>query len=263
MNLQTAQSNNPPPQDLSLECDAPSRARRLDPAVRQALLAEHVPMVRRVATRMASRYPSCVDVEDLVNMGMFGLIDAVDRFEADRSLSFTAYARIRVKGAIVDEMRRTDWVPRSVRDRGDRLRESETKLLRDLGRAPTEQELAKELGVTTERLLELQSNSQIHNVVSMEETLGDDNTLGEAIAGEWEAPDATTEAADFRNTVREAVGCLPDRDRMIVELHYFREKGFREIGTLLGVTESRVSQLHTRIMERLRPRLADLAAGRA
>lgn len=259
MQLQTAPELPTQPMELSLETDAPSRARRLDPAVRQALLAEHVPMVRRVATRMASRYPSCVDVEDLVNMGMFGLIDAVDRFEADRSLSFTAYARIRVKGAIVDEMRRTDWVPRSVRDRGDRIRESEVKLQRDLGRAPTEVELAAELGVTPARLLELQSNSQIHNVVSMEETIGEDHTLGEAIAGEWDAPDATTEAADFRNSVRAAIGSLPDRDRMIVELHYFREKGFREIGAILGVTESRVSQLHSRIMERLRPRLAELA----
>ncbi len=244
----------------SAEVDAPSRARLLDPAARQAMLAEHVPMVRRIALRMASRYPACVDVGDLVNMGMFGLIDAVDRFESDRSLSFTAFARIRVKGAIVDEMRRTDWVPRSVRDRGDRIRESQEKLLKALGRDATERELAKELGVSEARLQELQSGSRIHNVVSMEETIGEDNTIGEAIAGEWDAPDAATEAADFRNLVRGAIGTLPERDRMIVELHYFREKGFKEIGSILGVTESRVSQLHTRIMERLRPKLVELDA---
>jgi RNA polymerase sigma factor for flagellar operon FliA len=249
------------PQDLTLECDAPSRARRLDPEARRALLEEHVPMVRRVAFRMAARYPSCVDVEDLVNMGMFGLIDAVDRFEPDRSLSFGAFARIRVKGAIVDEMRRTDWVPRSVRDRGDRLTETRDSLRRELGREPTDPELASRLGVSGARLRELQDNSLIHNVVSMEETIGDDSTVGEAIAGEFDAPDAATEQEDFRKLVRIAIGGLPDRDRMIVEMHYFREQSFREIGNVLGVTESRVSQLHTRIMERLRPRLAALAAG--
>jgi RNA polymerase sigma factor FliA len=258
MQLHTTAQRPPTPIDLSAEGDAPSRKRRLDPAVRQAMLEQHVPMVRRVAFRMASRYPSCVDVEDLVNMGMFGLIDAVDRFEADRSLSFTAYARIRVKGAIVDEMRRADWVPRSVRDRGDRLQQAREELKRELGRDATEDEVAAKMGVSEARLQALNTNSQIHAVVSMEETIGEDNTLGEAIAGEWEAPDASIEAADFRNLIRAAIGGLPERDRMIVELHYFRERGFREIGSILGVTESRVSQLHTRIMERLRPKLAAL-----
>ncbi len=247
--------------DLSFESDAPSRRRRLDPEVRRELLEKHVPMVRRVASRMVSRYPSCVDVEDLVNMGMFGLIDAVDRFEADRSLSFSAFARIRVKGAIVDEMRRADWVPRSVRDRGDRLCEAKDSLAQDLGRPPTEPEIAKHLGVSETRLRALSDHSFIHHMVSMEEGLGDDHTLGEAIAGDWAPPDAEVEGADFRNTIRAAIGTLSERDRMIVELHYFREQGFKEIGRILGVTESRVSQLHTRVMERLRPKLEAIAAG--
>lgn len=239
--------------------DPPTRNRRLDPRARTQLIERHVTMVRRVAYRMASRYPSCVDVEDLVNMGMLGLIDAVDRFEEDRSISFTAYARIRVKGAIVDEMRRADWVPRSVRDRGDRLRLAKEALAKDLGRDPTEPELAKHLGVSEDRLRELADHSLIHNVVSMEEGIDDEHTLGEAIPGENASPDADVELSDFRRTIREAVATLPERDRMIVEMYYFREMGFKEIGGALGVTESRVSQLHTRIMERLRPKLEALA----
>lgn len=251
-----------PRQDSTLVESTP-RTPRLTAAARKALIERHVAMVRRMAYRMAARYPACVDVEDLVNMGMLGLIDAVDRFEEDRSLSFTAYARIRAKGAIVDEMRRTDWVPRSVRDRGDRIRVAKEGLSRDLGREPTEPELAKHLGVSEERLRELADHSLIHNVVSMEETLDDEHTLGDAIAGEIESPDANVERSDFRSAVREAIGGLPERDRMIVEMHYFRELGFKEIGQVLGVTESRVSQLHTRIMERLRPKLEELqeAAG--
>ncbi|GDX80939.1 RNA polymerase sigma factor FliA [Deltaproteobacteria bacterium] len=247
------------PLDLSLDTDRPSRKRRLDPKVRNELIERHVGMVRRVAMRMAGRYPSCVDVDDLANMGMLGLIDAVDRFEEDRSISFTAYARIRVKGAIVDEMRRADWVPRSVRDRGDRIRVAREALMKDLGRAATEPEVAKYLGVSEARLRELGDNSLIHNVVSMEEGVDDEHTLGDAIAGDVSAPDAEVEASDFRMAVRDAIGSLPERDRMIVELYYFREHGFKEIGQLLGVTESRVSQLHTRIMERLRPKLEGVA----
>lgn len=246
--------------DVAGPVSAPSRRPRLDPDARRQLIERHVSMVRRMAYRMASRYPSCVDVEDLVNMGMLGLIDAVDRFEEDRSISFTAYARIRAKGAIVDEMRRTDWVPRSVRDRGDRLRGARETLSKDLGRDPTETELAKHLGVSEDRLRELADHSLIHNVVSMEEGIDDEHTLGDAIAGDIEPPDATVESSDFRLAIRSAIGALAERDRMIVEMHYFREMGFKEIGQVLGVTESRISQLHTRIMERLRPRLVELMA---
>ncbi|MSQ01421.1 MAG: FliA/WhiG family RNA polymerase sigma factor [Myxococcales bacterium] len=238
----------------------PVRKQRLDPVARTMLLTRHIGMVRRVAFRMASRYPSCVQVEDLVNMGMLGLIDAVDRFEEDRCLSFTAYARIRVKGAIVDEMRRVDWVPRSVRDRGDRLRVAREQLAKDLGRTPTEPELARQLGVTEQRLQELADHSLIHNVVSMEEGADDEHTLGDAIPAASDSPDVEFETSDLRKEVRSAIGGLPERDRMIVEMYYFREIGFKEIGQILGVTESRVSQLHTRIMERLRPKLAELAA---
>jgi RNA polymerase sigma factor for flagellar operon FliA len=236
--------------------ELPSRRQRLDPAVRRKLIEDHVPMVRRVAFRLASRYPSCVDVDDLINMGMLGLIDAVDRFEADRSISFTAYARIRVQGAIVDEMRKVDWVPRSVRDRGDRIKVSREKLSRDLGREPTEAELARDLGVSETRLRELNDHSLIHSVVSMQDGLDDDHNLGDLIPHEGATPGEVLEASDFRDRVRSAVGQLPERDRMIVDLYYFKELGFREIGQVLGVTESRVSQLHTRIMERLRPLLA-------
>jgi RNA polymerase sigma factor for flagellar operon FliA len=237
--------------------EIPTRKQRMDPASRQRLIEKHIPMVRKVAFRLASRYPSCVDAEDLVNMGMLGLIDAVDRFEEDRSISFSGYARIRVQGAIVDEMRKADWVPRSVRDRGDRIRVARDGLTRDLGRAPSETELAKHLGVSEERLRELTDHSLIHNVVSMEEGLDDDHTVGEAIASDAETPGEIAEQDDFRRGVRQAVGQLPERDRMIVELYYFREIGFKEIGQILGVTESRVSQLHTRIMGRLKPLLEE------
>ena len=240
--------------------ERPTRRERLDPEVRRKLIEDHLNMVRRVAYRLASRYPSCIDVGDLIHMGTLGLLEAVDRFEEDRSISFSGYARIRVQGAIVDEMRKMDWVPRSVRDRGERLRTEKDRLTRDLGREPTEAELATALGVSPARLQGLQDNSLIHNVVSMEEGIDDDHTLGDTIAHEGETPGEILEVNDFRARVRAIVGQLPERDRMIVDLYYFKELGFKEIGQLLGVTESRVSQLHTRIMERLKPLLANANA---
>jgi RNA polymerase sigma factor for flagellar operon FliA len=249
-----------PSQPYALEGDAPTRSQRLDPIARQTLIEKYIPMVRKVAFRLASRYPSCVDAEDLVNMGMFGLIDAVDRFEQDRSISFAGYARIRVQGAIVDEMRKADWVPRSVRDRGDRIRDAKESLKRSLGRDATEAEVAGHLGVSEDRLRELNMGSTIHNVVSIADGIDEDHSVGDSIPSEQATPSEVAEGADFRNAIRLAVGSLPDRDRMIVELYYFREVGFKEIGQLLGVTESRVSQLHTRIMNNLRPLLAEVQA---
>ena len=250
--LRTAESVSLP---VAFDADAPTRSQRLDPDARQALLRKYIPMVRKVAFRLASRLPSCVDAEDLVNMGMLGLIDAADRFEEDRSISFAGYARIRVQGAIVDEMRKADWVPRSVRDRGERIREAKLSLQRTLGREATEAEVAQNLGVSEARLRELNQGSTIHNVVSIGDGLDEDHTVGDSIPSDDETPCEMAEANDLRNVVRAAVGSLPDRDRMIVELYYFREVGFKEIGQLLGVTESRVSQLHTRIMKNLRPML--------
>lgn len=236
--------------------------RTLDPRAREALILQYYPMVRRVAYRMVSRFPSCVDVDDLVNIGVMGLIDAVDRFEPDRSMSFAGYARIRVQGAIVDEMRKNDWVPRSVRDRGDRIQQAKVQLATDLGREPTEPELATFLGVSEERLRELNDGSAIHSVVSMDEGSDDDHTLGDLIACLLDGPETIVETASLRNRVREGIATLPDRDKMIVELYYFRDLGFKEIGEKLGVTESRISQLHTRIMERLRAKLAAVASER-
>ena len=131
---------------------------------RDALIVRYLPMVRKVAYRMASRYPSCVHVDDLISIGMTGLIEAVDRFQHDRSASFGAYARIRVQGAILDEARKNDWVPRSVRDRVDRIRSVRDELAADLGRAATEREVARTLGVTEERLREWVEVSTIRSV---------------------------------------------------------------------------------------------------
>lgn len=225
---------------------------------RNALIVRYLPMVRKVAYRMVSRFPSCVDVDDLVSIGMLGLIDAVDRFQHERSASFAAYARIRVQGAILDELRKSDWVPRSVRDRVDRIQSVREELGRDLGRAPTEVEVATTLGVSEDRLREMIDGSTIRAVVSLEDGLDDDHSLSDLLAAPEDTPDEDLRKNRLRAAIRKCLDHLTARERMVVELHYFRDMNFKEIGETLGVTESRVSQIHTRMKQRLEEHLAAL-----
>jgi RNA polymerase sigma factor for flagellar operon FliA len=226
---------------------------------RNALILKYYPMVRRVAYRIVSRLPTCVDVDDLVNIGMLGLIEAIDRFDNQRDASFGAYVRIRVQGAILDELRKNDWVPRSVRDRSDKLAYTREALQARLQRAPTESEVAAELGVTEERLREIQDDSTVVSLVSTEEEVDDDVKLSETMPSGDADPEDETDSAWMRYHVREALFDLPARERMIVEMYYFRDMSCKEIGDTLGVTESRISQIHSRVKDRLKKRLQHCA----
>jgi RNA polymerase sigma factor for flagellar operon FliA len=226
-------------------------------ADRDKLILEYYPMVRQVAYRMARRFPQCVDADDLVNIGMIGLIDAVDRYQADRAPSFGAYARIRVQGAIVDEMRKNDWVPRSVRDRSAMIERARSSLKDKLGRDPSSTEVADALGVDKERLLELIQNANIRTLVSTEEG-GDDNvTVGERLSHQGEDPEAIAARHHVGAIVRDVIAQLPEREQLIAEMYYFNDRTFKEIAEALSVTESRVSQLHTRMKKRIRETMAD------
>ena len=226
---------------------------------RDELILQYYPMVRRISYRMARRLPRYVDVEDLVNIGMLGLIDAVDRFEPGRAPSFAAYARIRVQGAIVDEMRKNDWVPRSVRDRADRLQATGQTLRQQLGREPTAAEIANHMGVSVERLQELYRTADVRVLVSMEDGGEDEGTIGETLSTEAD-PDSDITRRLLDEKVRDVLDTLPERERAIVEMYYYRDFTFKEIANVLGVTESRVSQLHSRMKRRLREPMATLLA---
>jgi len=233
----------------------PNAPARLSVEEREKLILDHYPMVRRVAYRLVSRYPSCVEADDLVTIGMLGLIDAVDRFEHDRSISFSAYARIRVQGAIVDELRKVDWVPRSVRNRADRITKSRELLQERLQRPPTAEELAEHLGVEVTRLQEMIRDSTVRTLVSMDEGGDDEDPVRDHLAAEDVDPLQFAMQSHLREVVRDAIGELPERERNLVEMYYYRDLTFKEIGKILGVTESRVSQLHSRLKKRLMARL--------
>ena len=228
---------------------------RITTEERDRLILEHYPMVRRVAYRMVSRYPSCVEADDLVTIGTLGLIDAVDGFEESRSISFSAYARIRVQGAILDELRKNDWVPRSVRNRSSRIRDGKQHLLKDLGREPTIGELAVYLEVDEKRLIEMINSSTVRTLVSMEEGSDQDDAVHQGLVSHEPTPMEISARQKVRNLVKSALHELPERERHIVDLYYFQELTFKEIGQVLCVTESRISQLHSRLKRRLLSRL--------
>jgi RNA polymerase sigma factor FliA len=229
---------------------------RTPSAHREDLILAHYPMVRKVAYRMVSRFPSCVEADDLVTIGTLGLIEAVDKFEEDRSISFGAYARIRVQGAILDELRKQDWVPRSVRSRHHKIRAAKDALTEELGRAPSHDELAASLELTPSRLHDVIRDSTVRTLVSMEEKQGEsDDRVMDTLVSSLPTPQDEATRSRVAQMVASAMADLPVRERQIVDLYYFKDLTFKEIGQVLGVTESRISQLHTRLRNRLYSRL--------
>ncbi|TWF74587.1 RNA polymerase sigma-28 (SigD/FliA/WhiG) subunit [Pseudonocardia hierapolitana] len=228
-------------------------------ALRDRLVVHYTPLLRAVAHRLGSALPSYVEVADLVQCGVFGLIDAVERFDPERSPRFESYAVPRIRGAILDELRAQDWVPRTVRGRARELERAQERLESRLQRAATHAELADELGLGVQEVRALGRQVQLISVEALDESSGG---VSEVLADDG-APDpmAVVQAAETLRQLAFAVEQLEERDRHVVRLYYLENRTLAEIGRLLGVTESRVCQLHTRLVGRLRGRLEELEAG--
>ncbi|HZG90323.1 MAG TPA: FliA/WhiG family RNA polymerase sigma factor [Pseudonocardia sp.] len=227
--------------------------------VRDRLVVHYTGLVNAVAHRVAGGLPSHVEHADLVQSGIFGLIDAVERFDPERCPRFESYAAQRIRGAILDELRAQDWVPRTVRGRVRELERAQERLEARLLRAATDRELAGELGVPVRELRGLARQVQVVSV----EALGESSGATADLFADPHAPDPMT-TVQARETLRQlamVVGQLGERDRTVIRLYYLENRTLAEIGRALGVTESRVCQLHTRLVGRLRGRLEELAVG--
>lgn len=220
---------------------------RADPALRDRLVLQYSPLVKFVAGRVRSGLPATVEAADLVSEGVIGLMDAIEKFEPSRGLQFQTYAVPRIRGAIVDSLRAADWVPRGVRTRAREVERAQQDLQARLGRFPEDHEIAAELGVTVRELGDLYSAISRSGVSSLDE-LGVQDELAEPAGAELDD--------DLRAALLPAVRTLPERDQVIVALYYFEGLTLSEIGQVLEVTESRVSQLHTRATLALRARIA-------
>ena len=231
---------------------------------REQLILRFAPLVSAVAGRVGMRLPSTVEQADLVSYGMFGLIDAIEKYETDRAVKFESYASARIRGAIIDELRAMDWVPRSVRTKARSVDRAYAELEGTLHRTPTEHEVAEHLGIAVDELRAVFSQLSTVNVAALDELLGggEDRAGGISLVdtlGDERIPDpaGTVEAAETKHLLARAIEQLGERERIVVVLYYYEGMTLAEIGRVLGVTESRISQMHTAAMTRLRTRLLD------
>lgn len=233
-----------------------------DMKARDRLILTYAPLVKYVAGRLSVGLPGHVEEGDLVSYGLLGLINAIERFETDREIKFETYAISRIKGAIIDELRSMDWVPRSVRSRAREIERAIAELENKYKRAPTDEEICANLGISE---AEFHTNlASIHRstVAALDELWTIASSGGDTVAliDTIEDPNADDPSRKFASTetraaLSEAIRRLPERERLVIALYYYEELTLREIGEILGVTESRISQLHTKAVLRLKVRL--------
>jgi len=237
-----------------------------DQRLRDRLVLTYAPLVKYVAGRLGSGLPAHVDEGDLVSYGLLGLMGAIERYDPERDVKFETYAIARIKGQIIDELRAMDWVPRSVRSRARDIERAIAELEARLGRAPTDEEISGKLGISTDELEESLSEIARSSIAALDELWtvsgsgGDQIALIDTIEDE-RAPDpqSSLSQTELREAIADSIARLPEREKLVVTLYYYEELTLREIGEVLGVTESRVSQLHTKAILRLRAHLS--AAG--
>jgi RNA polymerase sigma factor for flagellar operon FliA len=230
-------------------------------ALRDRLILTYAPLVKYVAGRLGSGLPAHVEEGDLVSYGLLGLIGAIERFDPDRDIKFETYAIARIKGSIIDELRSMDWVPRSVRARARDIERAIASLEGRLHRAPNDEEISAHLGISEEEFQESLLEISRSSIAALDELWagssgGDPVALIDTIEDpEAPEPQAAMAQTELREALGEAIARLPEREKLVVTLYYYEELTLREIGEVLGVTESRVSQLHTKAILRLKSRL--------
>ena len=221
----------------------------MTPAERETLIVETLPLIKHIAHRVATKLPTSIEMRDLINAGVLGLLDAVDKFDPERNVKFKTYAEVRIRGAIIDSLRSLDWAPRSLRKKGKDLERTYADLSQKLGRPATDEEVSEAMGEDLANFHALLD--QLHGL-----TIGSFENMGDSEDSGSNDPYARFESNEITDLLGEAIEELPEKERLVLSLYYYEEFTMKEIGTLLGVNESRVSQLHTKATLRLRARLA-------
>ena len=234
------------------------------PLARDKLILQYSPLVKYVAGRVSTGLPANIEQADLVSYGIFGLIDAIEKFEPGRGNTFETYAISRIRGAIIDELRAIDWVPRSVRFKAREIEKAIAKLENELARVPTDPEIASQMGISLSDLRSLYQQISFVSIVALDELMtvggekGDSLPLIETLQDSGTAdPVAAFESEEMKRILLDAINKLPDREKIVVTLYYYEGLTLSEIGQVLGVTESRICQMHTKAVLQLRSRMSD------
>jgi len=231
---------------------------------RDRLILHYSPLVKFVAGRVASGLPQSIDQSDLMSYGIFGLIDAIEKFQPERGFKFETYAISRIKGAIIDELRSIDWVPRSLRAKARSLERAYSHLENELKRTPEDSEVAKELGVTEDELNTMMTQISFVGLVALDEMIdvggdgGGSTTIKDTLSADaTNDPVANFEVDEMKQMLADSINRMPDRERLVLTLYYYEGLTLAEIGEVLAVTESRVCQIHTKAILQLRGRLQE------
>ncbi len=238
-----------------------------DPEIRDKFVRQYAPLVKYVAGKVAIGMPHNVEFDDLVGFGVFGLFDAIEKFDPEKHVKFKTYAVTRIRGAIFDELRSIDWVPRSVRQKAREVEDAVRRLETSLGRSATDREISKELGIGLSDFQKLMVKISGTSILSLNDVwyTGEDNdkvSIVESIESPQSLnPDTIVEKEEIKRVIVEAISELPDKEKKVLVLYYYEDLTLKEIGKVLEVTESRISQLHTKAIMRLRAKLTNIKKG--
>jgi RNA polymerase sigma factor for flagellar operon FliA len=240
--------------------------READPTARERLILQYSPLVKYVAGRVSVGLPATIEHADLTSYGMFGLIDAIEKFDIERGLKFETYAISRIKGAIIDELRSIDWIPRSVRSKARDVEKALTMLEVKLRRTPTEAELADELGVGVNELRSMLAQVSLTSIVALDESFSGEESERQSLVDTLQDPkapdpEASYEDVELKALLADSVNRMTEREKTVIVLYYFEGMTLAQIGEVLGVTESRVCQMHTKAVLGLRAKMAERTAG--
>jgi RNA polymerase sigma factor for flagellar operon FliA len=235
-----------------------------DRQVKNILINNYIPLVQITAGRLKSTITSgSVEMDDLISYGVLGLLDAIDKFDLEKNVKFETYAQMRIRGSMIDQLRKNDWAPRSMRQKAKQIENAYRELENKFGRNPTDEEVAELIGIETDEFLELLGQVSTLSMVSLEEMLENkmEARVG-AISREGEdfrisEPERLAQAKEMKRILKQAIDELPEREKLIITLYYFEELTYKEIGIILSVSESRVSQLHTKAVMRMRNSLSE------
>lgn len=225
--------------------------------MREQIIIEYAPLVKIVAGRLSMYLGGNVEYEDLVSYGVFGLIDAIDKFDTNKDVKFETYASLRIRGSILDQIRKMDWIPRSVRQRQRKIDEAMKQIEMRTGKTASDEELAKQLGLTEEELCSWQTQLKVTNVVSLNEfeENGSEPMIDSAHPVRFSQPEEVVEEAELKEKLAESLELLTEKERRVIELYYYEDMTLKEISKILEVSESRISQLHTKALNKMRKKM--------
>ncbi len=227
--------------------------------LREKLILEYAPLVKVVAGRLSMYLGYNVEYEDLVSYGVFGLIDAIDKFDTGKEVKFETYASLRIRGAILDQIRKMDWIPRTIRQRQKQLDTAMKELERRNGKPATDAEIAAYMGITEDELLDWQTQVKADNMISLNEYVeqGNDISADKGISSGFETPEGVIEKNELKEVLQEALELLTEKEKKVILLYYYEELTLKEISRVLEVSESRISQLHTKALQKMKTKMGN------